>query len=92
LKVIKKQIEGQSEIEVEVHYTKMDSTVHGLIKRIERFGRSIYGTDNGRQYKICEENRIEGVKRFSRVWAIPKDAEKPADPRHKDKINGRKPQ
>ena len=52
MKVIKKQIESQSEIEVEVRYAKMDSTVHGLIKRIEHFGRSIYGTDNGRQYKI----------------------------------------
>ena len=31
--------------------------------------------------KLCEENRIEGVIRFSRVWAIPKDAKKPADAR-----------
>lgn len=33
--------------------------------------------------KLCVENRIEGVIRFSRVWAIPKDAEKPKDRRYK---------
>lgn len=31
----------------------------------------------------CEENRILGVVRLSRVWLIPKDAEKPADGRCK---------
>lgn len=31
--------------------------------------------------KLCEENRISGVVRFSRIWMIPKDAEKPADGR-----------
>ncbi len=29
--------------------------------------------------KLCEENRIDGVARFDRSWAIPKDAPKPAD-------------
>lgn len=33
--------------------------------------------------KLCEENRILGVVRLSRVWLIPKDAEKPADGRCK---------
>lgn len=33
--------------------------------------------------KLCEENRIDGVIRFSRVWAIPKDAEKSTDRRYK---------
>jgi hypothetical protein len=33
--------------------------------------------------KLCEENRIPGVVRFVRVWAIPKDAQKPADLRLK---------
>lgn len=28
--------------------------------------------------KLCEEGCIHGVIRFSKVWAIPKDAEKPA--------------
>ncbi len=31
--------------------------------------------------KLCEENRIPGVVRLSRVWLMPKDAEKPADGR-----------
>lgn len=30
---------------------------------------------------LCEQGRIDGVIRFSRVWAIPKGAEKPADAR-----------
>lgn len=33
--------------------------------------------------KLCEENRIPGVVRFSRMWLIPKDAEKPKDARRK---------
>ncbi len=33
--------------------------------------------------KLCEEKRIEGVVRLSRVWLIPKDAKKPADGRLK---------
>lgn len=33
--------------------------------------------------KLCEEGRIAGVVRFGKVWAIPKDAEKPADARKK---------
>jgi hypothetical protein len=33
--------------------------------------------------KLCEDNRIEGAIRFSRVWAIPKDAPKPKDGRLK---------
>lgn len=31
--------------------------------------------------KLCEGNRIKGVVRFGHVWMIPKDAEKPVDPR-----------
>ncbi len=33
---------------------------------------------------LCSENRIEGVVRLSRVWLIPKDAQKPADARRKE--------
>lgn len=33
--------------------------------------------------KLCEENRIEGAVRFGHAWAIPKNAEKPADARKK---------
>lgn len=36
--------------------------------------------------KLWEEDRIDGAVRFGRAWAIPKDAEKPADARKK-KIN-----
>lgn len=31
--------------------------------------------------KLCEEGRIDGAIRFSRVWAIPKAAKKPLDGR-----------
>ena len=36
-----------------------------------------------RVQKLCEENRIPGVAKFSRMWLIPKDAEKPTDARFK---------
>jgi hypothetical protein len=38
--------------------------------------------------KLCEEGRIPGVLRFSRVWAIPKNAEKPRDGRIKQEVGG----
>ena len=38
-----------------------------------------------RLQKLCEENRIPGVVRLSRVWLIPKNAEKPTDRRRKNK-------
>lgn len=34
--------------------------------------------------KLCEENRIEGVAKFSYMWMIPKDAKKPVDGRKKE--------
>lgn len=40
-----------------------------------------WGISERRIQKLCEDNRIEGVVRFSRVWAIPKNAKKPADGR-----------
>ena len=30
---------------------------------------------------LCSQNRIPGAYRLGRTWAIPKDAEKPADAR-----------
>jgi len=33
--------------------------------------------------KLCEENRVKSAVRFSRVWMIPKDSEKPFDGRSK---------
>lgn len=40
-----------------------------------------WGISERRIQKLCEENRIPGVIHFVRVWAIPKDAEKPLDAR-----------
>lgn len=34
--------------------------------------------------KLCEQNRIDGVIRFGRSWAIPKDAQKPIDKRNRE--------
>ena len=34
-----------------------------------------------RVQKLCEENRIDNVVRLSRVWLIPKNAQKPTDNR-----------
>ena len=39
--------------------------------------------------KLCEEKRINGVIRFGRSWAIPKNAEKPADGRMKENRENR---
>lgn len=46
-----------------------------------------WGISERRVQKLCEEGRIPGVIRFGRSWAIPKDAEKPADGRYKDMKN-----
>lgn len=42
-----------------------------------------WGISERRIQKLCEEKRIEGALRFGHAWAIPKDAEKPADLRKK---------
>ena len=42
-----------------------------------------WGISERRIQKLCEDNRIPGAIRFVRVWAIPKDAEKPIDGRLK---------
>ena len=38
-----------------------------------------WGISERRIQKLSEENRIPGAIRFVRVWAIPKDADKPKD-------------
>ena len=38
---------------------------------------------NRRIQTLCSEGRIDGAERLGRNWAIPKDAEKPADARIK---------
>ncbi|GHV18992.1 DNA-binding protein [Clostridia bacterium] len=40
-----------------------------------------WGISERRIQKLCEGNRIPGAIRFSRVWAIPRNAEKPIDGR-----------
>ncbi|MCQ6563868.1 helix-turn-helix domain-containing protein [Paenibacillus mendelii] len=42
-----------------------------------------WGISERRVQKLCEEDRIPGVVRFGRSWAMPKDAEKPFDGRFK---------
>lgn len=42
-----------------------------------------WGISERRVQKLCEGNRIPGIAKFSRMWLIPKDAEKPADGRRK---------
>jgi hypothetical protein len=44
-----------------------------------------WGVSERRIQKLCEESRIPGIIRFSRVWAIPKAAKKPDDARYKVK-------
>lgn len=45
-----------------------------------------WGISERRVQKLCESDRIPGAVKFSRVWLIPKDAEKPVDGRRKVKI------
>jgi len=40
-----------------------------------------WGISERRVQKLCEENRIPGVAKFSYMWLIPKNAEKPEDGR-----------
>lgn len=40
-----------------------------------------WGISERRVQKLCQENRIPGVTRISRMWLFPKDAEKPVDGR-----------
>lgn len=37
--------------------------------------------------KLCENGRIEGVKRFGHSWMIPTDAKKPCDLRKRQKAD-----
>lgn len=44
-----------------------------------------WGISERRIKKLCEDNRILGAIRFSRIWMLPKDVQKPADMRKKRK-------
>ena len=43
-----------------------------------------WGISERRIQKLCEEKRINGAMKFSRIWVIPKEATKPADARFKN--------
>ena len=43
-----------------------------------------WGISERRVQKLCEEKRIDGAMKFSRIWVIPKDAQKPIDARFKN--------
>ena len=43
----------------------------------------LWGISELRVQILCSENRIEGVIHLSRIWLIPKNAQKPADGRRK---------
>lgn len=40
-----------------------------------------WGISERRVQKLCEGNRVIGVQRLGKSWAIPKDAPKPEDKR-----------
>ena len=42
-----------------------------------------WGLSVRRVQAICNEGKVEGIIRFGREWAIPKDASKPEDKRIK---------
>ena len=46
-----------------------------------------WGIAERRVQKLCESDHIPGAVKFSRVWSIPKDAEKPIDGRRKNNLN-----
>jgi len=42
-----------------------------------------WGISERQVQKLCKENRIGGVVAFTRIWLIPKEAQKPVDGRCK---------
>lgn len=40
-----------------------------------------WGISERRVQVLCEQKRIEGVLKFGKAWAIPKEATKPSDAR-----------
>lgn len=43
----------------------------------------LWGICNRRIITLCNDGRINGVVKFGKSWAIPKDSEKPKDQRIK---------
>ena len=44
-----------------------------------------WGVTSRRVQLLCEQGKIPGVTRLGKVWAIPKNAQKPVDGRFKKK-------
>lgn len=44
---------------------------------------NLWGISKRRVQKLCSQGRIDGVMKVGIVWAIPRDAKKPADARYK---------
>ncbi|NSW92558.1 MAG: DNA-binding protein [Firmicutes bacterium] len=44
-----------------------------------------WGISQRRVQVLCEQGRVSGAVRLGWVWAIPKDAQKPADSRYRGK-------
>ena len=49
-----------------------------------------WGISQRRVEVLCESGRVLGAYRLGRVWAIPKEAEKPLDWRTREARNGKK--
>lgn len=46
-----------------------------------------WGISRRRVQVLCSQGRIQGLDRLGKTWAIPKDAEKPADGRKNKTID-----
>ena len=46
-----------------------------------------WGISRRRVQVLCAQGRIQGLERLGKTWAIPKDAEKPADGRKNKTID-----
>lgn len=46
-----------------------------------------WGITRRRVQVLCAQDRIPGLTKFGKAWAIPRDAEKPADARKTSSIN-----
>jgi DNA-binding LytR/AlgR family response regulator len=74
VKLIKNQIDGQIEIEVEIRFAELDAEVVKLIERIEHIESFIYGTDSGRQYKIRTSDIYYAESVDKKTFIYTKDA------------------
>ena len=55
--------------------TELNERVNEMLEHISApEAAKKWGISERRVQKLCEENRIPGVAKFSRLWLIPKDA------------------